>query len=122
LLPAGREVIVGLGRGDWPAEVKSWFRRGSDANAMYALGFWLNRRAKVGGHEVEVESAIGKDQAPSFWRDACLSRKAPEDLVAMIGSRGQRVYVVPSRQLVVIRLGTGAGFSDAGFLGRLFGA
>jgi hypothetical protein len=39
----------------------------------------------------------------------------------MIGTRGQRVYVVPSRNLVVIRLGEGRGFSDAEFLRCLFG-
>jgi uncharacterized protein (DUF934 family) len=65
---------------------------------------------------------LGKDHPPDFWRDGCLSRTAPSDLVAMIGTRGQRVYVVPSRDLVVIRLGDGRGFSDAEFLRRLFGA
>jgi hypothetical protein len=39
----------------------------------------------------------------------------------MIGTRGQRVYVVPSRRLVVIRQGDGRGFSDAEFLRRIFG-
>lgn len=122
LLPAGRAVVKGLGRGEWPHEVRTAFGRGSDANPMYALGFWLNRGAGAGAREIEVEASIGKDHPPAFWRDGCLSRVAPEDLVAMIGTHGQRVYVVPSRDLVVIRLGTGAGFSDAGFLRRLFGA
>jgi hypothetical protein len=40
----------------------------------------------------------------------------------MIGTRGQRMSIVPSRNLVVIRQGDGRGFSDAEFLRRLFGA
>jgi hypothetical protein len=40
----------------------------------------------------------------------------------MIGTRGQRVYVVPSRNLVVVRQGDGRGFSDAEFLRQLFEA
>jgi hypothetical protein len=38
----------------------------------------------------------------------------------MIGTHGQRVYVVPSRDLIVIRQGEGRNFSDAEFLRRLF--
>jgi len=123
LLPAGREVLDGLRRARWPGEVRSLLSTGTEANRMYALGFWLNRGAGAGAaREIDVETALGKDHPPDFWRDGCLSRTAPSDLVAMIGTRGQRVYVVPSRDLVVIRLGDGRGFSDAEFLRRLFGA
>jgi len=123
LLPAGREVLDGLRRARWPGEVRSLLSTGTEANRMYALGFWLNRGAEAGAaREIDVETALGKDHPPDFWRDGCLSRAAPSDLVAMIGTRGQRVYVVPSRDLVVIRLGDGRGFSDAEFLRRLFGA
>jgi hypothetical protein len=40
----------------------------------------------------------------------------------MIGTDGQRVYALPSRQLVIVRLGRGAGFSDGEFLGKFFGS
>ncbi|MFM8717914.1 MAG: hypothetical protein ACKOFH_00005 [Chthoniobacterales bacterium] len=40
----------------------------------------------------------------------------------MIGTGGQRVYIVPSQQLVIIRLAGGGAFSDAEFLNRFFGA
>ncbi|MEX1045723.1 MAG: serine hydrolase [Chthoniobacterales bacterium] len=122
LLPAGREVLDGLRRARWPGEVRSFLSSGTEANRMYALGFWLNRGAGSGAaREIDVETALGQDHPPDFWRDGCLSRTAPPDLLAMIGTRGQRVYVVPSRNLVVIRLGDGRGFSDAEFLRRLFG-
>jgi CubicO group peptidase (beta-lactamase class C family) len=123
LLPAGREVVDGLRRSKWPAEVRAMLSSGTEANRMYALGFWLNRGAGGGGaREIDVETALGRDQTPEFWREGCLSRGAPPDLLAMIGTRGQRVYVVPSRKLVVIRLGNAPGFADAEFLRRLFGA
>lgn len=123
LLPAGREVLQGLRRAKWPDEVRSLLSSGTEANRMYALGFWLNRAAGgAGAREIDVEGALGRDQDADFWREGCLSQDAPPDLLAMVGTRGQRVYVVPSRDLVVIRLGNGPGFSDAEFLRRLFGA
>lgn len=122
LLPAGREVLSGLGRGKWPPEVRQLLSAGTGANPMYALGFWLNRAARSpGAREIDVESSLGPPRGADFWHRACLCRTAPADLLAMIGTRGQRVYVVPSQDLVVIRLGNGRGFSDAAFLRRLFG-
>lgn len=123
LLPAGREVLAGMRRAQWPGEVRALLASGTEANRMYALGFWLNRGAAASvAREIDVEASLGREQGAGFWRDGCLSRAAPPDLLAMIGTRGQRVYVVPSRDLVVIRLGDGRGFSDAEFLRRLFGA
>ena len=123
LVPAGREVIDGVRRGKWPAEVRTMLSSGTEANRMYALGFWLNRGASdPAAREIDVEAALGREQSAAFWSKGCLSRAAPPDLLAMIGTRGQRVYVVPSRNLVVIRQGDGRGFSDAEFLRRLFGA
>lgn len=125
LLPAAQEVLRGLrdGRGCWPVEVRDLMARGTSANRMYALGFWLNRGAgQKGAREIDVESALGSPKSEDFWRQGCLSLAAPADMVAMIGSRGQRVYVVPSRDFVVIRLGAGRGFNDAKFLRCLFGS
>jgi len=55
------------------------------------------------------------------WNGACLCRDAPSDLVACIGSGCQRLYVIPSMQLVVVRHGSGGSFSDAQFLRLLLG-
>ena len=125
LLPAGREVLRGMGRGAgrWPAQVSQLLATGTAQNPMYALGFWLNRAAGQSGcGEIEVEASLSKPKPPSFWRCGCLSRTAPADLLAMIGTDGQRVYAVPSRDLVIVRLGRGSGFSDAAFLGKFFGS
>lgn len=121
LLPAGREVLDGVKKNKWPPEVRAMLSNGTEANRMYALGFWLNRGASAtGAREIDVEASLGRDRPAGFWSNGCLSRTAPSDLLAMIGTRGQRVYVVPSRNLVVIRQGDGRGFSDAEFLRRLF--
>lgn len=123
LLPAGREVLAGVRGRKWPAEVRAALAQGTPGNRMYALGFWLNRgAASPGAREVDVEASLGEPRGPGFWSGGCLSKAAPSDLVAMIGTRGQRVYVVPSENLVIVRQGHGRGFSDAEFLGRLFGA
>ncbi len=122
LLPAGREVLQGMRRGRWPEDVRRLLSTGTAANRMYALGFWLNRgAADPQAREIDVEMALGKDHPPEFWREGCLSRVAPPDLLAMIGTRGQRVYVVPSQDLVIIRQGESRGFSDTEFLRRFFG-
>ena len=55
------------------------------------------------------------------WRNACLCRNAPSDLVASIGSGAQRLYVVPSQDLVIVRQGKDSAFSDAEFLRLFFG-
>jgi CubicO group peptidase (beta-lactamase class C family) len=91
---------------------------GSAANPIYGLGFWLNRLATENNAvEIDVEEAIS---ARADWKHACLSRSAPADLIAMVGSRGQRVYVSSSRKLIIVRLGTRAGFRDPDFLRRFF--
>ncbi|MCU0892242.1 MAG: beta-lactamase family protein [Sandarakinorhabdus sp.] len=76
---AGVQVV----RPDWVQFV----RTPSPANPGYGGQFWLNRKP-----------ANGKDEA-LFWR------KGPPDAYAAIGHLGQYVIVVPSRRLVVVRLG-----------------
>ncbi len=93
--------------------------RGVPANPLYARGFWLNRNAAAGKTEIDVEDAIDRVK-PGGWGRYCLSRQAPADLTAMVGSFGQRVYVSRSRGLVVARLGRSSAFRDPEFLRRLF--
>lgn len=48
------------------------------------------------------------------------SRSLPGDLAAAFGGGKQRMYLIPSLQLVVVRLGTNSqGFSDVEFLSLL---
>lgn len=91
---------------------------GSPANPIYGLGFWLNRLATdKRAIEIDVEEAIS---GRATWNRSCLSRSAPPDMIAMVGSRGQRVYVSSSKRLIIVRLGSEAGFRDPDFLRQFF--
>ena len=94
--------------------------RGSSANRAYSLGWW-NNRAAPGGREFDFERALTPRWSSQNWSNAAICRAAPSDLVASIGSRYQRLYVIPSLQLVVVRNGNGRSFSDAQFLRLLLG-
>ena len=97
---------------------QSW--RGSGPNPAFALGWWNNRQAP-GGREVNIESMLIPKWQRQGWGGAVLCRDAPSDLVACIGSGYQRLYVIPSMNLVVVRFGSGRRFSDAQFLRLLVG-
>lgn len=92
---------------------QSW--RGTEANRAFSLGWW-NNRAAGNGREVDVEQMLIPKWPNQDWRDACLCRDAPTDLVACIGSEGQRLYVIPSLKIIVVRQADGGSFSDAHFL------
>jgi CubicO group peptidase (beta-lactamase class C family) len=94
--------------------------RGTSANRAFALGWW-NNRAAPNGREFDFEQMLMPKWQNQDWRDACLCREAPSDLVACIGSEGQRLFVIPSLQLIVVRQANGGSFSDARFLRLLLG-
>jgi CubicO group peptidase (beta-lactamase class C family) len=95
--------------------------RGTHINPMFGMGFWLNRVAPD-GREVDVERMLDIPWARQNWRDACLCRDAPRDLVAAIGSGYQRMFIVPSMDLIIVRQGRDdSRFSDAHFLRLIFG-
>jgi hypothetical protein len=94
--------------------------RGSPANRAFSFGWW-NNRAAPGGREFDFEQMLAPKWPAQNWSNACICREAPSDLVLCIGSLGQRLYVVPSLQLVVVRHANGGSFSDARFLRLLLG-
>jgi hypothetical protein len=55
------------------------------------------------------------------WIDMCICRSAPADMIACIGSGYQRLFVIPSMQAIIVRLGQDAKFSDAHFLRLVLG-
>jgi CubicO group peptidase (beta-lactamase class C family) len=96
--------------------------RGSTANRAYALGFWNNRAARsFGAREIDIEKMLEPKWFRQNWRNVCICRDAPSDLLASIGSGYQRLFVVPSLQLIVVRQGVDARFSDGDFLRLLLG-
>jgi CubicO group peptidase (beta-lactamase class C family) len=92
---------------------------GTEANPAFGLGLWNNRRAGT-GQEVNVQKLLESKWQTQDWHGACLCDSAPKDLVASIGSHGQRIYVVPSMDLIVVRQGERSEFSDRAFLRLLF--
>ena len=94
--------------------------RGTAANRAFSLGWW-NNRAAPNGREFDFEQMLMPKWPNQNWRNACLCRDAPSDLVACIGSEGQRLFVIPSLRLIVLRQADGGSFSDAHFLRLLLG-
>ena len=93
---------------------------GSSANAAYSFGFWNNRAAgKLAPRETDIEDMLDVDWDKQSWSRACIGKNAPPDLMACIGSSYQRLYAIPSRELVIVRQGTKARFSDGDFLRAL---
>jgi len=88
---------------------------GSGANRAFSLGWWNNRQAPR-GREFDIESNLIPKWQRQSWGGTVLCRSAPSDTVACIGSGYQRLYVIPSMNLVVVRHGSGTRFSDATFL------
>jgi CubicO group peptidase (beta-lactamase class C family) len=95
--------------------------RGTHVNPMFGMGFWLNRGAPD-AHEVDIEKMLDRPWERQNWRGACLCREAPRDMITAIGSGYQRMFIVPSMNLVIVRQGRDdSRFSDGHFLRLLFG-
>jgi CubicO group peptidase (beta-lactamase class C family) len=90
------------------------------ANPMVAAGIWWNRNAtRKGAFSIEPERHIDDVHPPDFWKLACLAKNLDSDWLAIVGSGGKRVYVLPSQNLVIARLGRSATWDDAAFLRAL---
>jgi CubicO group peptidase (beta-lactamase class C family) len=87
------------------------------ANPMMGAGIWWNRNAgRKGAFPIEPERNIDEVRPPSFWQRACLAPDLDPDWLAIVGSGGKRVYILPSRDLVIARLGRSTTWNDAAFL------
>lgn len=85
---------------------------GSAANPAYGLTFWLNREAPEG---VDLSAfATLAEEGP------ILDPEGPEDLFAAAGYADNRLYMIPSEDLVIVRIGAGhRRFSDPELLRRV---
>lgn len=95
--------------------------RGSRANPMFGMGFWINRTASDGASEIDVEKELDIPWQREYWQHVCLCRDAPRDLIAAIGSGYQRMFIIPSMDLIIVRQGRDGPFSDATFLRIILG-
>ncbi len=95
---------------------------GSSANCAFGMGFWNNRMAAdSSGRELDIEDMLEPKWYRQNWQHACICRDAPADMVASVGSGYQRLFVIPSQQLAVVRLGQFGRCSDGEFLRLLLG-
>ena len=88
---------------------------GTRRNPAFGMGFWLNAEGNS-GRPVNVEDALVPKWWQVDWSGTCLCPEAPRDLFVSLGSEGQRLYVIPSLDMVVVRLSEDSHYSDAEFL------
>ncbi len=87
------------------------------ANPMFGAGIWWNRNAAKGGATaIEPERMLDGVLDPGFWGRACLSPRVDPGWLAVVGSGGKRIYVLPEKDIVIARLGRASGWNDGAFL------
>lgn len=94
---------------------------GNPAHPAYGFYWWLKRPVPA-----DLAATIDANNSEQYTRQIkpiIDDPRIPEDFVMAAGAYGQRLYVIRSRGLVVVRNGpTGrTDFSDVEFLGRLLG-
>lgn len=83
---------------------------GTKANPAYGLTFWLNTKGvgPSGGERMNIGGEV-------------LNGAKPLDLFMAAGAGNQRLYVIKSQDLVVVRFGLFGGWDDREFITRLIG-
>jgi CubicO group peptidase (beta-lactamase class C family) len=90
--------------------------QGTQQNPAYGLTWWLKKPVSP-----ELRRTI--PILSREWGDVANSVSLPDDLVAACGAGKQRLYVIPSLRMVVVRQGSiPPTFSDTHFLAILLGA
>lgn len=98
-----------------PRAPMSELLRGSEAMPAYGLSVWLNQRVPAARRPSLIPQLRGPaEDGPVLYPDG------PADLFAAAGHNGNRLYILPSRGLVIVRLGSRErGYSDRAFLSRV---
>lgn len=99
--------LLMLSQGDWHGEVllrdKAYLEAATtpsqQLNPSYGYLWWLN-----GGEQYMLPGTQAVFQGS-------LIPSAPDDLIAALGKNDQKIYVIPSQELVLIRMGEAAGES-----------
>lgn len=91
--------------------------KGTEQNPAYGLAWWL--KEPVSRRTLWSIPLLRRE-----WSGVLADDSIPVDLVAACGAGKQRLYVIPSRQLVIVRQGElrgeGPTFEDAEFLRLVF--
>lgn len=102
--------LLNLNNGSWDGEeilADSEYRTAmkntsQNLNKSYGYLWWLNGKNSYRGPGLQIEF------------DGPLIPNAPSDLYAGLGKNDQKLYVVPSQKLVVVRMGEDAGENSLG--------
>jgi len=101
--------LLMLNRGTWEQESivsQTYFNAmtntSQDINKSYGYCWWLNGKASF-------MDTTSQDIIPG-----ALIPNAPDDMIAALGAQDQKIYVVPSKGLVVVRSGESAGVTQLG--------
>jgi len=88
--------------------------KGTESNPAYGQTWWLKEK-------ISPEVVRGNIILRSEWAAVANSEALPRDLVAACGAGKQRLYIIPSRRLVIVRQGglAARSFSDVEFLSLL---
>lgn len=101
--------------------------KGSQANPNYGLTFWLNRsdkgKANLAKNENKRRQRLRRllDIRPETDEISQngFGKNLPKDIYVAAGAGKQRLYIIPSKDLVVVRQGKQARFDDEEFLNLL---
>jgi len=93
---------------------------GTKANPSYGLTFWLNANGARNGRRQQQGSIFGNRQGDvTEISENGIQPEGPKDLFMAAGAGKQRLYVIPSLDLVIVRQGQQSRFDDKEFLARL---
>ncbi len=98
------------------------FTRGSKVNPAYGLTWWLNKEIPP----KTIKDARVLRRATDLYVNRQAAARLPDDLLMAAGAGNQRLYIIPSRNLVIVRQSgalfgprSGRDFSDTAFLTRI---
>ena len=89
---------------------------GSKVNPAYGLTFWLN---VAGESQSDEESNSARVPETTRISRNGIYANGPRDLVMAAGAGQQRLYIIPSLDMVIVRQGRLSRFRDAEFLARM---
>ncbi len=90
-------------------------REGSAANPMFGLTFWLNAAP-----DPRIAARQNSPMRATEVVEGYIAPRAPRDMFMALGAGNQRLYIIPSLDLAIVRYGKrNRNWSDAAFLDAL---
>ena len=100
--------------------------KGSKANPNYGITFWLNRSGENNANVAENRGRLGRLLGDREANTTAISKRGfgddlPRDIYVAAGAGNQRLYIIPSEKMVVVRQARQGRFDDGEFLRLLLG-